>query len=37
MNYNTETINHMAHELAEVFKTAVIAQQESKGRTSRIA
>ena len=37
MNYNTETINHMAHELAEVFKTAVIAQQESKGRTSTIA
>jgi hypothetical protein len=37
MNYNTETINHMAHELAEMFKSAVIAQQESKGRISRIA
>jgi hypothetical protein len=37
MNYNTETINQMAQELAEMFKTAVIAQQEGDGRTPAIA
>lgn len=29
MNYNTETINHAAEELAEMFKTAVITEQQN--------
>jgi hypothetical protein len=37
MNYNTEAINHMAQQLAEMFKTAVMAQQGSDGRTPPIA
>lgn len=37
MHDNTETINQMAQQLAEMFKTAVIAQQEGDGRTPAIA
>ena len=37
MNYNTETINHLAQQLAEMFKTAMIAQPESNGGTPTIA
>ena len=37
MNYNTETINQMAQQLAEMFKSAVIAQQASEGSTPTIA
>ena len=37
MNYNTEAINQMAEQMAEMFKTAVIAQQESDGHTPTIA
>lgn len=37
MNYNTETINHLAQQLAEIFKAAVITQQESNGGTPTIA
>jgi hypothetical protein len=36
MHYNTETINQMAQQLAEMFKTAVITQQEGDGRTPAI-
>ncbi len=32
MNYNTETINNVAQQLASVFKTAVIEQQASGQR-----
>jgi hypothetical protein len=37
MNYNTETINHMAQQVAEMFKIAVMAQQASDGSTATIA
>ena len=37
MNYNTEAINQMAQQMAEMFKSAVIAQQESAGITPTIA
>jgi hypothetical protein len=37
MNYNTEVINQMAQQMAEIFKSAVIAQQESAGITPTIA
>ena len=37
MNYNTEAINQMAQQLAEIFKSAVMAQQESNGSTPKIA
>jgi len=37
MNYNTEVINHMAQQMAEMFKSAVIAQKESGGCTPTIA
>lgn len=37
MNYNTEVINHAAREIAEMFKSAVIGQQQSGGKAPRIA
>lgn len=37
MNYNTETINQMAQQMAEMFKFAVTAQEGSDGRTPTIA
>jgi len=37
MDYNTEAINQMAQQLAEMFKSAVLAQQESNGNTPTIA
>jgi len=37
MDYNTEAINQMAQQLAEMFKTAVMAQQESDGSTPKVA
>ena len=37
MNYNTEAINQMAQQLAEMFKSEVTAQQESDGSTPTIA
>ncbi|MCJ7529440.1 MAG: hypothetical protein MUO64_00225 [Anaerolineales bacterium] len=29
MNYNSETINNVSEKLAEMFKTAVIAEQQN--------
>jgi len=37
MNYNTEKINQMAQQMAEMFKIAVMAQQASDGSTPTIA
>jgi hypothetical protein len=37
MNYNTETINNAARQVAEMFKTAVIEQQAAGQGTSSIA
>jgi hypothetical protein len=37
MNYNTETINSMAQQLAEMFKAAVIEQQRAEQGTATIA
>ena len=37
MNYNTEAINQIAQQLAEMFKSAVIAKQASDGSTPTIA
>jgi len=37
MNYNTEAINQMAQQMAEMFKAAIIVQQESDGSAPKIA
>ena len=37
MNYNTEVIDDIAQQLAEMFKSVVTAQQESDGSTATIA
>jgi hypothetical protein len=37
MNYNTEAVNQMAQQMAGMFKSAVMTQQESAGSTPTIA
>ena len=37
MDYNTEAINLIAQHLAEMFKSAVMSQQESAGGNPTIA
>jgi hypothetical protein len=37
MQYNTETINQMAEQMAKMFKSAIIGQRQSDGKTLTIA